>query len=141
MSAVWRAAALSLSLAAAAACGASGSALGPPTQFTPGTYTGSDASGGLYWTIRESGDTVLGTGTFLASGSTTPASYTLRGTFVSGVLEVRLVGAPGDANADSVWFSGRAATDLYAGATFAGSLYGSNPALFGQLEMDLTITP
>ena len=126
---------------AAVACGEPGSTEAPINQITPGTYTGSDASGGLYWTIQQSGQAVSGTGTFLATGGTTAVTYSLRGTFANGVLEVRLVGAPGDTDADSVWFSGRAATELYGGAAFSGSLYGSEPALFGQLEMDLTITP
>lgn len=54
---------------------------------------------------------------------------------MNGVLEVRLAGAPGDTNADSVWFSGRSVNDLYSGAAFSGSLYGPNAQLFGTLSM------
>jgi hypothetical protein len=119
---------------ATAAC-AMGSAPTSTGTFLEGNYRGSDSAGVLTWTLHESGQTVSGTGEFLSSGSQAAASYTLRGTFVSGLLAVRLVGAPGDTNADSVWFTGRADPDLYQGEWFNGQLYGSNPALFGQLEM------
>ena len=119
----------------AAACGAPGSQLAPITQITPGTYSGTDFAGGLQWTITQSGQVVTGSGTFLMTGSTTVAPYTLRGTFAGGVLELRLVGAPGDTNADSVWFSGQAVGDLYTGAAFSGILYGPTAALFGPLSM------
>jgi hypothetical protein len=125
----------------AAACGAPGSTIGPATQIVPGTYTGSDSAGGLVWTIQQSGSAVSGNGTFLASGSTTLDQYSLRGMFVGGVLELRLVGAPGDADADSVWFSGRAVPELYSGAAFSGSLYGPTAVLFGQLSMYVTDAP
>ena len=47
----------------------------------------------------------------------------------------RLACAPGDTNADSVWFSGRSVNDLYNGAAFSGTLYGPNAQLFGALSM------
>lgn len=122
----------------AAACGAPGSQLAPMTQLTPGTYSGTDAAGGLQWTISQDGVVVTGTGTFLATGSTNVAPYTLRGTFAGGELELRLVGAPGDSDADSVWFNGVAARELYSGAAFSGMLNGSSVTLYGSLSMYYT---
>ena len=112
--------------------------MGPVVQLTPGTYSGTDSSGGLLWTLAQSGTAVTGTGTFLATGTTTTVSYTLRGTFVDGELELRLVGAPGDTDADSVWFGGRAVTELYTGAAFSGTLNGPTATLAGPLSMYIT---
>jgi hypothetical protein len=122
----------------AAACGAPGSQLAPITQITPGTYSGTDSAGGLRWTISQAGQAVSGNGSFLATGTTATVQYALRGTFVSGLLSLRLVGALGDTDADSVWFSGRAVPDLYTGAAFSGALHGPTAALFGPLSMYIT---
>lgn len=123
--------------AVTAACSAPSSPVTTVAQIVPGTYAGRDSAGGLIWSIQQSGADVSGTGSFQATGSTTAAPYSLRGTFVNGELILRLVGAPGDADADSVWFDGRAASDLYAGAAFTGSLHGPTAALFGELSMYL----
>jgi hypothetical protein len=121
------------------ACGSSRFETAPPEAIA-GTYSGTDSSGGLQWTLLQStpNGPVTGEGTFLATATSTVVSYTIRGTYAGDALELRLVGAPGDTDADSVWFSGRGATELYAGAAFTGSLYGPNAALFGSLSMYLT---
>jgi hypothetical protein len=125
-------------LLAVAACGEPGSSVATLAQVVAGTYSGTDSAGGLLWTIQQSGQAVSGSGSFLANGSNAPVQYQLRGTFTGGVLELRLLGAPGDSPADSVWFSGRSVPELYAGAGFSGSLNGSSAALFGPLTMYLT---
>jgi hypothetical protein len=124
-------------------CGAPGSSPVAPPDVSPGTYIGNDSAGQLQWTMQQAGpgQPVSGTGTFLATGATTPVSYTLRGTYGNDVLVVRLVGAPGDSDADSVWFNGRAMEELYAGAEFTGTLNGPTASLFGPLSMGLSGAP
>jgi hypothetical protein len=50
-------------------------------------------------------------------------------------LHIRLVGAPGDSDADSVTYRGRFDTELYAGTVFAGELRGPSTALTGPLTI------
>jgi hypothetical protein len=134
--------ALCLALLAITACSAPGSEVTPLAQVEAGTYAGTDSAGGLNWNISQAGQgPVTGTGTFLATGAQNAVSYTLRGTYTDDVLTLRLVGAPGDTDADSVWFSGRSVNELYTGAAFSGSLFGPTAALFGALSMYLTAPP
>lgn len=117
------------------ACRGMTSVTGPVVRFVDGTYVGTDAVGTLSWTLRASTDAVTGAGSFV--GGSGSVVYRLRGRYVGNVLTVRLVGAPGDTDQDSVWFSGRAISELYAGAGVAGTLRGPTAVLFGPLSMYL----
>jgi hypothetical protein len=52
------------------------------------------------------------------------SAYAIRGTWVLPALTVRLVGAPGDTDADSVWFAGTADLGDYVGTLIHGDLNG-----------------
>lgn len=116
-------------------CGSATSVTGPVVQFVDGTYAGTDSAGTLSWTLHDSSGTVSGTGSFV--GSSGSVAYRLRGRYAANVLTVRLAGAPGDADRDSVWFSGRTISELYAGAGISGALHGPTATLFGPLSMYL----
>lgn len=112
----------------------------PLTHAVAGTYDGTLESWQVSWTLQQDSTQVTGTGTFTRPNGTT-APFTVRGTMRYDVLNVRLVGAPGDTNADSVSYSGTFNPDLYGGIVFDGPLTGPAPSLVGELTMYLRGTP
>jgi hypothetical protein len=54
---------------------------------------------------------------------------------------VRLVGAPGDTDADSVWFAGTADLGGYFGTLIHGEVNGHSSTKYGQLELRARATP
>ena len=104
-------------------------------------YDGSLSTGQVTWTLLQAGNTVSGSGSFTASADTAHSSYAIRGTTLDDNLNLRLVGAPGDTNADSVTYSGVFDTRLLAGGSFHGVLGGHSPVLFGQLIINLRSPP
>jgi hypothetical protein len=50
-------------------------------------------------------------------------------------------GAPGDTDADSVWFAGTADLGGYVGTLFDGDMNGHSPTMYGQLQLRARGTP
>ena len=60
-------------------------------------------------------------------------AYLVRGRWQGLNLSVRLVGAPGDSDADSVWYTGRQAFKDYVGVYYDGQVRGNSTTMFGPL--------
>jgi hypothetical protein len=93
------------------------------------------------WTLTGTGTQVSGSGTSTDNTNGQTAAYGIRGTWVLPALTVRLVGAPGDTDADSVWFAGTADLGGYVGTLIHGDLNGHSPTMYGQLQPRARGTP
>jgi hypothetical protein len=113
---------------------------GAPSRTRPiaGIFNGTLANGGsVSWTLTQADTTITGTGTYtpLASG-VAGARYAVRGVFRYDLLTLRLVGSPGDADADSVVYSAAFDAELYTAIAFDGAVTGgSGSPLAGQLQI------
>ena len=105
------------------------------TGHIDGTVSGTIFTGKVGWAVRQTGDQVVGSGTFLKSGDSTVATYTVRGRWQGQNLSVRLVGAPGDSDADSVWYTGRQAFKDYVGLFYDGTIQGNSKTMYGPLAL------
>ena len=122
----------------ATACASGGGTTAPRTRPIAGIYDGTTANGGaVTWTLAQTDTTVIGTGTFVLTGpDSMTATYTIRGVMRSDQLAVRLVGAPGDADADSVTYVAQYAAELYTATAFAGLVSNGNGSpLAGELQI------
>ena len=106
-----------------------------------GTYDGNLSGGVVTWTVNQDSARVTGGGVFVSSADQSSAAYTLRGSVTYDSLAVRLVGAPGDSDVDSVSFRGSFDHELYHGNTITGFITGPSSVLFGPLTMYLRGTP
>jgi hypothetical protein len=111
--------------------------LGGAVVDVTGTFDGT--IGGLdsvTWQLAEHGHVVTGTGQLRSAASATAVTYAVRGVIAGDQLTLRLVGAPGDDDADSVVYSGRRQSQYYVGLVFEGLLSGGRSSpLHGELAV------
>ena len=122
-------------LAVFAVCGSAGSTGLPSTRLIAGVYTGTLQAGQLQWTLAQDGQRITGSGSFTKATDSTKSTHAIRGTMSYDILSVRLVGAPGDSDADSVVFRGTYVDQLYSGGAFTGTVVGPSTLLFGELSI------
>jgi hypothetical protein len=106
-----------------------------PMQQIAGAYTGQVITGSLSWQLVQDGDQITGTGTFTAATDSATSGYTIRGTWLFPNLRLRLVGAPGDSDADSVWYEGTQTYKAYVGIVYDGTVHGSSSLVYGPLAL------
>jgi hypothetical protein len=107
----------------------------PVSGHIDGTVIGNAITGAVTWTVRQVGDQVDGTGTFTRASDSSVAVFTVRGRWQGLALSARLVGAPGDSDADSVWFAGSQAFTEYVGVYYEGTIRGNSTVLYGPIAL------
>jgi hypothetical protein len=125
---------LFLTALAVAACGG-GAGGDAPVQQIAGSYNGQLITGRLSWQLEQDGDRISGVGSFTDAADSATASYTIRGTWRFPNLRLRLVGAPGDSDADSVWYDAAQTYTAYVGIVYDGTVRGSSALLYGPLAL------
>lgn len=128
---------LALAVGLGGACGPGRATATTAAVDVTGTFEGT--LGGLdtvTWQLVDRGHDVTGTGQLRSGTRATAVTYAVRGVIAGDQLTLRLVGAPGDDDADSVVYSGRRQSQYYVGLVFEGLLGGGRSSpLRGELAV------
>ena len=124
-------------IACAIGCGSQQTFTAPAPLPIAGTYEGTLSNGTVTWALRQDSTRVTGDGVFVSATDQSSTAYALRGAVTYDSLTVRLVGAPGDSDADSVSYRGAFDHELYHGIAVTGFISGPSTVLYGPLTLYL----